>query len=286
MKIKPIIMKMMLSVVMMMVCGMALADDSRFSSHTFTLAQTVLPYRQADICRSETSPSILVLYLHGGSARGNDNESQLNEAAVSVIYDYLSSRGIPSTLIVPQCPAGGGWTSQLRKVVNDLMRQYAADGAHDANCVYVLGGSMGGTGTWTQLSYFPGFYAAAMPVAGNPTGLNAVNVATTPVRTVMGTADVLMSIPAVQAFQASVEEAGGTVILDTEAGWSHQNTCEQSYTDERLDWLFAHVRGASTGIDHPCVDAASSAAIYDLSGRRTDLPSRGIYIQNGRKYVR
>ena len=102
----------------------------------------------------------------------------------------------------------------------------------------------------------------------------------------MGTADVLMSIPAVQTFQTSVEEAGGTVVLDTEAGWSHQNTCEQSYTDERLDWLFAHVRGASTGIDHPCVDAASSAAIYDLSGRRTDLPSRGIYIQNGRKYVR
>ncbi len=264
------------------------ADDPRFSRQKFTYGQYTLPYRQGDINKAGVAAPILVLYLHGGSARGSDNEAQIKEPAVSDIYNYLSERGIPATLIVPQCPAGGGWTSQLRKVVNELMARYAADGSHDSKRVYVLGGSMGGTGTWTQLSYFPGFYAAAMPVAGNPTGLIAANVAVTPVRTVMGTADNLMSIPAVEQFQTGVLAAGGTLILDKEVGWTHQNTCELSYTDERLDWLFAHVLGEASGIDdvHAGPKQNGDSTIYDLNGRRINLPAHGIYIQNGEVHMR
>ena len=47
---------------------------------------------------------------------------------------------------------------------------------------------------------------------------------------------------AVETFQTEVVAAGGTLILNIEEGWTHQNTCEQSYTDTRLDWLFAHSR--------------------------------------------
>ncbi len=262
------------------------ADDSRFSKDTFSFGQFSLPYRQADICLEQSAAPIVVLYLHGGTSRGSDNESQLKEAAVSVIYDYLEARNIPATFIVPQCPAGGGWTSQLRKVVNELVKQNAEDGIHDANRIYVMGGSMGGTGTWAQLSYFPDFYAAAMPVAGNPTGLDAANVATTPVRTVMGTNDNIMSITPVEEFQESVLAAGGTVILETEEGWTHQNTCEQSYTDERLDWLFGHVKGVVDGVDSIVQDKDTSDAVYDLCGRRIAKPAHGVYIQGGKKYIR
>lgn len=255
-----------------------------FSYESFTLGQTTLSYREADICHDSPEIPILVLYLHGGSARGNDNEAQLREAAVSVIYQYLYSRQIPATFIVPQCPSGGGWTGQLRKVVNELMKRKSNDGAHDANRVYVMGGSMGGTGTWAQLSHFPDFYAAAMPVAGNPTGLDAAAVATTPVLTVMGTADNMMSIPTVEQFQTEVLAAGGTLILETEEGWSHPTTCEQSYTDQRLDWLFSNVRG-----DEDCVSSPSgiegSLIVYDLSGRRVNRTGKGIYIIGGRKVV-
>ena len=256
-----------------------------FSYESFTLGQTTLPYRLANICPDSPEIPILVLYLHGGSARGNDNEAQLREAAVSVIYQYLYSRQIPATFIVPQCPSGGGWTGQLRKVVNELMKRKSNDGAHDANRVYVMGGSMGGTGTWAQLSHFPDFYAAAMPVAGNPTGLDAAAVATTPVLTVMGTADNMMSIPTVEQFQTEVLAVGGTLILETEEGWSHPTTCEQSYTDQRLDWLFSNVRG-----DEDCVSSPSgiegSQIVYDLSGRRVNRAGKGIYIVGGRKIVK
>lgn len=260
------------------------ANATNFSRESFTLGQVTLPYRKADICHSNAEKPALVLYLRGGSSRGSDNEAQLKENAVSVIYQYLLDRDIAATFIVPQCPSGGGWTSQNRKVVNELLKSYVNEGTVDADRIYVLGGSMGGTGTWCQLSYFPDFYAAAMPVAGNPTGMNAANVATTPVLTVMGTADNLMSIPAVESFQALVDDAGGTVRLDIEEGWSHPVTCEQSFTDERLDWLFSHVRGAETGIREINPVSKPSPVIYDLSGRPWSHPASGIYIRDGKKY--
>ena len=233
---------------------------------------------------TSTRPS-LVLYLHGGTARGDDNEKQLNEAAVAVIFKYLQSHGIPATMLVPQCPAGGGWTGQLRRVVNELLRAYIADGKADANRIYVMGGSMGGTGTWCQLSYYPNFYAAAMPVAGNPTGMNAENVATTPVLTVMGTADNMMSIPDVETFQTSVVEAGGYLRLDIEQGWSHPTTCEQSYTEERLDWLFSNVRSDESGIHTQQVLGDTNTPAYTISGT-TALPGyKGIIIQKGNKRI-
>ena len=261
------------------------ADEEKFSRETFMLGTTTLPYRKAEICHDETTKPILVLYLHGGSSRGNDNEAQLREAAVNVIYEYLSEKEIPATLIVPQCPSGGGWTSPLRKVVNELLKRFIAKDEGDKDRVYVMGGSMGGTGTWCQLSYFPDFYAAAMPVAGNPTGMDAANVATTPVYTVMGTADNIMSIAAVEDFKASVVAAGGTLRLDTETGWTHQNTCEQSYTRERLDWLFSQTRNNTTAVRRITTEKPSAKTGHDLIGRPVCHPCRGIYIQNGKKYV-
>jgi predicted peptidase len=260
------------------------ADD--FSRESFTLGQVTLPYRKAEICRGGIEKPALVLYLHGGSSRGSDNEAQLQEKAVGVIYQYLHDHYIAATLIVPQCPSGGGWTSQNRKVVNELLQSYIQCGESDPKRVYILGGSMGGTGTWCQLSYFPDFYAAAMPVAGNPTGMNAANVATTPVLTVMGTADAMMSIPAVETFMADIIALGGSVQLDTEEGWSHPTTCEQSYTDERLAWLFSQVRGEGTGIRETNFVSKPSPIIYDLSGRKVIHPARGIYIKEGKKYVK
>ena len=108
-----------------------------------------------------------------------------------------------------------------------------------------MGGSMGGTGTWCQVSNYPDFYAAAMPVAGNPTGMSAEAVAKTPVYTVMGTADNIMSIDAVETFQTQVLAAGGILILEVETGWTHQDTCEKSYTDSRLEWLFSKTRATA-----------------------------------------
>lgn len=257
-----------------------------FSRESFSLGTTTLSYRKAEICHEASLQPILVIYLHGGTARGNDNEAQLKEAAVGVIYKYLQSHGISAAMIVPQCPVGGGWTNQLRRVVNELLKNFVKEGKVDANRIYVMGGSMGGTGTWCQLSYYPDFYAAAMPVAGNPADCDAVNVATTPVLTVMGTSDNIMSITTVEAFRDEVETKGGTIRLDMEQGWTHANTCEQSYTDERLDWLFSHIRNGECSIQSLDTDQQAFTHAYSVSGIVAQPGQNGIIIQNGKKIIR
>ena len=260
-------------------------NEACFSRESFTLGHTTLPYRKAEICHDGTTQPALVLYLHGGSSRGSDNEAQLQEKAVSVIYQYILNHNLATTFIVPQCPLGGGWTSQNRKVVNELLQTYVQRGEVASDRVYILGGSMGGTGTWCQLSYFPDFYAAAMPVAGNPTGMNAANVATTPVLTVMGTADAMMSIDAVKNFQTDVIAVGGSLQLDIEEGWSHPTTCEQSYTDGRLAWLFSQVRNSETGIRITSSASSSPSIVHDLNGRPLSHSVSGINIKEGKKYI-
>lgn len=109
---------------------------------------------------------ILVIYLHGGSSKGNDNETQIKEAAVSVIARYLTDNSIPSIFIVPQCPSSASWGAQMNESLAKLADEY------DASCggVYVLGGSMGGTGTWSFANACPSKILGIMPVAGKPGG--------------------------------------------------------------------------------------------------------------------
>ena len=256
-----------------------------FSHESFTMGSVSLPYRRAYVSHDDAKKPALVLYLHGGTSRGYDNEAPLQEKAISDIYAYLDSLHIAATLIVPQCPEDGDWTVLLHRVVYELLNSYVKTGQANTTRIYVMGGSMGGTGTWYQLSSFPNFYAAAMPVAGNPEGLNAENVATTPVLTVMGTADVIMDIATVRDFHKAVLTAGGTMTFDIEVGWSHLETCEQSFTAKRLDWLFSQVRNTETGIRETVNRKLSNSKYFDLSGRRVEQPTRGLYILNGKKVV-
>ena len=264
-------------------------NANKFSKETFTLGSITLPYRKAEINHTEGVLPALVMYLHGGTSRGDDNETQLGEVAVDSICNYLTKKGIAATMIVPQCPAGGGWTTQNRKVVHDLLEKYITDGLVDESRVYVMGGSMGGTGTWCQLSYYPDFYAAAMPVAGSPQDLNATNVSKTPLYTVMGTNDNIMSIPDVDTFTSDVVTAGGIVKYDQEIGWTHANTCEWSYTTDRLDWLFSQKRDITSinSVSAIEINDKQAKGIYLINGQRLkETPATGMYIENGVKKIK
>ena len=192
---------------------------------------------------------MLVVYLHGGSSKGNDNEKQIQEEAVGLISSYLAQNHKKALMIVPQCPNDKSWLGSMLAAVRYLIKDYTDRGSVDLSRIYILGGSMGGTGTWNMLSSYPDVFAAAMPVAGNPTGLNAANVAKTPLYTVMGTADRIMKLSAVQDFLQLMDIYGAEYQIESEEGWSHEDTCKKSYTNERLDWVFRHIKGSNTGIE-------------------------------------
>lgn len=211
-----------------------------FDGYTRTFAGQQLPYRIARIGDVQGGTSRLVIYLHGGTSRGSDNEAQLAEPAVDSIARHLARQPLPSVFLVPQCPSGGNWDApRMRTALKMLLQSYVDSGYVDQSRIYILGGSMGGTGTWSLLSAYPHLFAAGMPCAGNPSRAAADSIALTPVYTVMGTADNIMSIPAVEAFLAQLDSLGATYRYDVEQGWTHQQTCIESYTTSRLVWLFS-----------------------------------------------
>lgn len=207
-----------------------------------TFADTPLPYRKATIAASNGQSPAVVVYMHGGSSKGTDNEKPIREKGVSLIGDYLNTRRIPAVLVVPQCPADKSWGGSMCSVLKALIDDCVAKDHADTQRIYLLGGSMGGTGTWETVNAYPSLFAAAMPVVGNPSKCNAQRMAETPILTVMGTADKIMSVETAAHFIALMQQAGGQCRMDTEEGWSHEVTCTESYTPDRLAWLFAHTR--------------------------------------------
>jgi predicted peptidase len=234
----------------------------------------------------------LVVYLHGGSSKGNDNMKQLQEPGTDSIANYLQASGINAIFLIPQCPADKSWGGPMNAVLKAMMDKYVEAGMVDADRVYLFGGSMGGTGTWGMLSAYPNYFAAAMPVAANPSKSDAEAVATTPAFTVMGTADVLMKVETAADFVEKLQQLADDVVMETEEGWTHEMTCIESYTTRRLDWVFSHQRGISTGIKSIAAGNEEMMPVvrrnyYLLDGRQVETPDgHRVYIlketmQNG-----
>lgn len=237
-----------------------------------------MPYRVAHT--SGMGKPSLVIYLHGGTSKGNDNEKQMGEPGIDSIANYIKLQRMGVYFLVPQCPSDKSWGGPMLSVLKALIDQYIMEGVVDKNNVYIFGGSMGGTGTWSMLSAYPGMFAAAMPVAGNPTKCDADKVALTPVYTVMGTSDKIMSVESTADFIDELNARNGTTKFDIEEGWTHEMTCIQSYTTQRLEWVFSHSKN-SAGIEKRTTEDKDvvSMQYYATDGRRlAEPPSKGLYI--------
>ena len=255
------------------------SEDVSFSFEMYRSSMITLPYRQAVITEN-ASPTKMAIYLHGGTSKGIDNTTQMNEPGIDSIARYLSVNNLSVVFIVPQCPATESWGGRLTDILKFLIED-RLDAFKDIKDVYIFGGSMGGTGTWTMISKYPGLFTAAMPVAGNPSKCDVSNVAQTPLFTVMGTDDRIMGIEAVTAFTTQLEERGAKYLFEVEDGWSHEDTCIKSYTDSRLRWVFS-ITKHSDDSDVTPIDVNQKIVLetryWTLAGVRVDKPTTGLYI--------
>lgn len=285
---KNIVMKTFITTLLLLLCLNSMAQNQLpdFSFEQVKMSNITMPYRKATIAPVQGEKPAVVIYLHGGSSKGNDNTTQMNELGIELIANYLQSNHINALFLVPQCPKDKSWMGPMYPVLKSMIERYTTDNGAlpataDINKVYIFGGSMGGTGTWGMLSMYPDMFAAAMPVAGNPSQCVAENVAHTPVFTVMGTADVIMSVETAADFIAKLNALGDETQMETEEGWSHEDTCTKSYVPRRLDWVFSHIRNEETGIENPTADTyVTATTFYAIDGQRIATPStHGIFIK-------
>jgi len=254
--------------------------------HTNHLGET-MPYR---LYRPKLEPGKkypLVLFLHGSSGSGADNESQLLRANMfgSLVWALPKNQERhPCFILAPQSqvnwppvklvpdklpeilPGIGAGCRQAVEIVEELLAKEPIDSAR----IYVTGHSMGGAGTWTLVSLRPDLFAAGVPVAGRANLSEVGRAAEVPIWDFHGLKDDVEPVLTSRAILATLQAAGGKPLY-TEYEDVEHNSFMWAYTEPALvDWLFSQKKssqapGPATKAAPPPADdrAALEAAVRD-----------------------
>ena len=183
----------------------------------------------------------LIVSLHGGGGVGDDNVSQLRWWN-SLMAKESWRRAHPSFVVVPQAVSGGTWGERSQvgdlqhiyiknmiPVVFDLIEALVEELPIDSSRIYVLGSSMGGSGTWNFLQARPGFFAAAIPVcAGRPPD-DITGLAQTPVWAFHGADDPTAPVENSRRMFERIKAVGGSIKYTELRGVKH-NSWIQAFT--------------------------------------------------------
>lgn len=199
----------------------------------------------------------LLLFLHGYGECGNNLPALKKHGPPKLIsrFDALKR----CVVISPQCPTDSWWrTETLKALVDDVL---AGRDDIDPDRLYITGLSMGGYGTWSFISRYPDYFAAAIPICGggNPFNLPAnlpgrkrgitneflpagLRKATSlPIWTFHGSADRSVPIQETQTLVLLLRDAGSRNCKFTNyQGAGHVAAWEKAYSDPATwKWLFA-----------------------------------------------
>ncbi len=198
----------------------------------------------------------LVLFLHGGGERGDDNEKPLIHGVKIFATDEFLAK-YPGYVVVPQCPAEQKWVdidwskdkvvfpekaSESMTLVMQCLEALETEFPIDVDRLYVTGLSMGGYGSWDAIARYPNRFAAAVPVCGGCDLNQAKTIAHIPIWTFHGDQDQAVKVERSREIVAALKAAGGSPKYTEYPGVGH-DSWNAAYKDrEMYDWLFAQRR--------------------------------------------
>jgi pimeloyl-ACP methyl ester carboxylesterase len=126
-----------------------------------TVSYQYITYLPTDYGNDSTKEYPLLIFLHGGSARGKDTLDLYSSGPFDQIY---RGRNFPFIVVAPQCPKHLRWSTEnwFENFYYDLLKKYRID----TNRIYLTGESLGGSGTWFFASKYPEKFAAIAPMSG------------------------------------------------------------------------------------------------------------------------
>lgn len=121
----------------------------------------------------------LLVILHGAGERGSDNIKQLDYSTIIFIKEIRKKYS--PLILLPQCPSDNVWTINPKRpfnnfyldsipvsitleIVRDIILKLTKEYSVDTSRLYIIGYSMGGTGTWEMILRNPDLFAAAIPI--------------------------------------------------------------------------------------------------------------------------
>jgi pimeloyl-ACP methyl ester carboxylesterase len=254
--------------------------DEVMDAQTFTSSSGYsLPYRR--FVPPAYDPGVkypLLLFLHDRAARGDDNRATLYDSPL-----FRGSRSIvspnfqhefPAVVLAPQCPAeplhhewarwygateddpSGGLVldegrypshdepSLVLRAVRELIDEAQAELSIDPQRVYVVGESMGGTGTWDIAWRWPEVWAAAVPVAGLTDPSRARDVVDIPFWVFHSAVDTQDNVIGSLTMVDRLKVICGSVRYTQYADVSHEQTFARVWNTELLlfPWIWSQRR--------------------------------------------
>jgi predicted peptidase len=167
----------------------------------------------------------LVIFLHGYSECGSDNEAQLKRGVLNFATDQNMILH-PAIVIAPQCPEGSSWSNfshvnnsdygtlqptptkpmdLLIGLIHNLIKTMPID----SNRIYITGLSYGGMGTFDAIERYPNLFAAAVPVCGSGDISKAASIAHIPIWIFHGAEDPAVNPKLSQEMVQALTKAGG-----------------------------------------------------------------------------
>ena len=208
-----------------------------------------LPYRLFIPVRNDQAKKYpLVLYLHGGGGRGNDNRKQIdggNGYLIDLFTSNETQQHYPSFVVAPQSPMEG-WieedsitpTRQLHlayELIGELQRTHNIDETR----VYVAGQSMGGFGSFAIISEYPRTFAAGVVLCGGGDQSKVARLTNIPIWVFHGAKDESVAVDRSRTIVAGIRNAGGKVRYTEYADTGHIIWPSVVKETELLLWLFA-----------------------------------------------
>ncbi|MBQ7726460.1 MAG: dienelactone hydrolase family protein, partial [Clostridia bacterium] len=191
-----------------------------------------------------TAKMPLIVYLHGGSGKGNDL-GLLTAGDGFPLYLKSGRLGsVPAYVVMPQLSESYmGWNDIADSLIN-LISEISECYDINRNRISLTGHSMGGTGTWGIAAAYPATFSRIAPCSGsiNNTTLNVNKIKNIPVRAFVGSADTIVSPDSSISFINSLKEAGGDAEITIFDGAGHFDVPALVYLNSNIDiinWLIS-----------------------------------------------
>ncbi len=147
----------------------------------------------------------LILYLHGGSLRGDDVERL---RTLGLPHRLQQDRQFPFVVVAPLCPESEIWTDAdaLAQLVEHVIRTDRIDEKR----VYVTGHSMGGRGALYLAYKYPERFAAVVAMSPlSPITVWAKKLRNVPLWIIHGEKDTAAPVKDSQELVDAIEQSGG-----------------------------------------------------------------------------
>lgn len=181
----------------------------------------------------------LILFLHGAGERGSDLDKVKLHGPPKMVEQ---GHDFGAVVVSPQCPPDTYWPEHV-ELLGALLDRVEERYNIDDKRIYVTGLSMGGYGTFALAAHQPERFAAAVPICGGGSWLEARRLGELPLWAFHGDADQVIPIEESRQMIGYLKKIGNKQArLTTYPGVGH-DSWTKAYADEAMwEWLFEQRR--------------------------------------------